>query len=331
MIAPKFFKEANNTGAAEFKQCIPVGVQTSFVTMAPAIATAEQLRLLPYLGKGLFDRAATYYASHAEADAVMDELINYIQMTVVRMAFWDSFDQLQSFMTDNGMADQQDADHRLYRYQADALRNSLHRQGYEWLNKTLEFCTENVGTLTEFAQSQYYTERKDSVIKGMVDYELHISLNHDFTVFAKLREWVDSAETMELPFRIGKQMNEAAHADTLEEKYKPLMRGISGFVAHWSMADAAPFLNLQPTSNGLVVVGEKSNDGASQRQAPTEQVAAFAKTHRDAAERYIGQVVTYCKAHSDDFPEILDIGKTPATEHGADLINNDGHKTFLVI
>ena len=65
--------------------------------------------------------------------------------------------------------------------------------------------------------------------------------------------------------------------------------------------------------------------------ANKEQVATFAQHHREAAERYIGQVVTYCKRHVDTFPEIEEIGMESDTEHGADLIDNHGHKTFLVL
>ncbi|MBQ4222369.1 MAG: hypothetical protein II674_00825 [Prevotella sp.] len=325
---PKFFKASTAEGAnGEFKKCMPVGVQTSFLTMSPAIATAEQLRLMPYLGKALFDRAAAYYASHETADNTLDQLIELIQMTVVRMAYWDSFDQLAVMIKDNGMSDSQ-GENRVYRYQADALRASLLRQGHEWLNRTLEFCTENVATLTEFQQSEYYAERSESVVHGLADFERHIGLNHDFTVFAKLREWLESTETMELPYRLGDSLNTVVHTSPDETRIIPLMNGIRGFVCHWAMAEAAPFLSLQPTANGLVVVNEKANDGAQKRQATPEQIAVYAKQHRDAAERYIGQVVTYCKHHRDIYPEIDEIGPAQA-EHDPDLIDNHGHKTFV--
>lgn len=327
ITTPKFFKAENNQdGAAEFKRCIPVGVQTSFKTMAPAIATAEQLRLLPYLGQPLFDSAADYYAGETQTDTVMNGLIEHIQMALVRIAFWDSFDQLAVVMTDSGVTNVQ-GEKSPYRYQADALRRSLQRQGYEWLNRMLEYCTEHVDTITDFLQSPYYTERSESVIKGMADFEKHISINHDFTVFAKLREWIDNAEKMELEFRIGHQMYEAVHATTIDSKFQPLMRGITGFVCHWAMAEATPFLNLQPSANGLVIVSEDTNDGSMIQQAREPQIIAFADRHRTAAERYVGQVVTYCKQHRDTFPEIDELGPSE-TEHGADRPDNKG-KIFL--
>ena len=344
MTEPRFFKPENNENAEEFIKCLPLGVQTSFTMMAPAIATAELLRVRPMIGDSLFERAATYYASHEAEDATLKQLVALLQMTVVRLACWDSFDEIAVMMTDAGISDNQ-GEKRAYRYQADALKNTLQRQGYEYLNKVLEFCTENVSELPEFERSQYYTTRQNSLIHSMADFEKHISIGGDFCVFAKLREWIEQTEAMELEFRIGTGLKTAllehgtyegsssgASDSEAENRLRPIIRSVAAFVAHWSMSEAAPFLNLIPTAQGLMVVSEESRQGGNvMNGANKEQVATFTQHHREAAERYIGQVVTYCKRHVDTFPEIEEIGMESDTEHGADLIDNHGHKTFLVI
>lgn len=331
MTEPRFFKPENNENAEEFIKCLPLGVQTSFTMMAPAIATAELLRVRPMIGDALFERAAIYYASHEAEDATLKQLVALLQMTVVRLACWDSFDEIAVMMTDAGISDNQ-GEKRVYRYQADALKRTLQRQGYEYLNKVLEFCTANIAELPEFKQSQYYSTRKDSLIHSMADFEKYISIGGDFCVFARLREWIESTETMELEFRIGAGLKKALLEHGEEEKYRPIIRGAAAFVAHWSMSEAAPFLNLVPTAQGLMVVSEEGRQGGSvMNGATTEQVAAFIKHHRQAAERHIGQVVTYCKRNSNTYPEIEEIGTESDTEHGADIIDNHGHKTFLVI
>ena len=331
MTEPRFFKAENNENAEEFIKCLPLGVQTSFKMMAPAIATAELLRVRPMIGGALFDRAADYYDSHETENKTLDKLVELLQMTVVRLACWDSFDEIAVMMTDAGISDNQ-GEKRVYRYQADALKNTLQRQGYEYLNKVLEFCTEKISELPEFEQSPYYTTRKDSFIHSMADFEKYISIGGDFCVFAKLREWIASTEAMELEFRIGASLKAALLEHGTEEKYRPIIRGVVAFVAHWSMAEAAPFLNLVSTAHGLMVVSEESRQGGSVMNSATpEQVATFAQHHRQAAESYIGQVVTYCKRQIETFPEIEEIGTESDTEHGADIVDNHGHKTFLVV
>lgn len=331
MTEPRFFKPENNENAEEFIKCLPLGVQTSFTMMAPAIATAELLRVRPMIGDSLFERAATYYASHETEDATLKQLVALLQMTVVRLACWDSFDEIAVMMTDAGISDNQ-GEKRAYRYQSDALKSTLLRQGYEYLNKVLEFCTEKVSELPEFEQSQYYTIRQNSLIHSMADFEKHISIGGDFCVFAKLREWIEQTEAMELEFRIGTGLKAALLEHGTDNKYRPIIRSVAAFVAHWSMSEAAPFLNLIPTAQGLMIVSEESRQGGKvMNGANKEQVATFTQHHREAAERYIGQVVTYCKRHVDTFPEIEEIGMESDTEHGADLIDNHGHKTFLVL
>lgn len=329
MTAPRFFKQATAEGnSGEFKRCLPMGVQTTFKTMAPAIATAELLRIKPLLGEPLFEAAADYYDANGtsgESD-VKNALVELMQMTVVRLACWDSFAQLAVMMTDDGIQNNK-GEKRAYRYETDALRESLRRQGYEYLNKVLEHCTAHIAYLPEFAQSPYYTTRQDSLIRSMSDYERFISLRGDFCVFAKLREWIDQAEQMELEYRIGTSMvarlKERRTADGV------ILRSAMAFIAHWSMAEAAPFLNMEHTAQGLVIGSTSS--GKSEKQPTSQQIDTYAAHHRQAAERYISQLVTYCKRNIDTYPEIAEIGTESDTEHGPDLIDNQGKKTFLVI
>lgn len=334
MTEPRFFKPETAEGAGgEFKRCLPMGVNTSYKTMAPAIATAELLRIKPILGEKLFCEAADYYdtkGTSGESDA-MNALVELLQMTAVRLACWDSFAQLAVMMTDDGIQNNK-GEKRAYRYETDALRESLRRQGYEYLNKVLEHCTANIGELSAFESSPYYTSRQDSMIRSMAEFERFISIHGDFCVFMKLREYIEETEAMELPFRIGESLLERLKRDRDSSDCRPIVRGVMAFVAHWSMAEAAPFLNITSTAQGLTIVSEESNQGGMVANSATpEQLNLFADQHRKAAERYIGQVVTYCKRNIDTFPEIAEIGTECETEHEADLINNDGQKTFLVI
>ena len=334
MTQPRFFKAATAEGAGgEFKRCLPMGVQTTFKTMAPAIATAELMRIKPMLGEPLFESAASYYDANGATgeNDTMNTLVELLQMTVVRLACWDSFAQLAVMMTDDGIQNNK-GEKRAYRYETDALRESLRRQGYEYLNKVLEYCTAHIDELEEFEQSPYYTIRKDSMIRSMAEFEKFISIHGDFCVFVKLREWISDTEAMELPFRIGESLLTRLKENRDSNECRPIVRGVMAFVAHWSMAEAAPFLNITSTAQGLTIVSEESNQGGMVANSATpEQITLFADNHRKAAERYIGQVVTYCKRNIETFPEIAEIGMDTDNEHDADLPDNEGKKTFLVL
>lgn len=334
MINPRFFKESSNENAAEFRKCLPVNVNTSYRTLAPAIATAEEHWVKPMIGIALFDEMATYYAGRANDNAspVKDELLGLLQMAVVRLAYWDSFDQLQVVMSDNGIRDV-NKDERAYRYQSDALRSSLLRQGYAFLNQAIGFCMSHISELSSFSSSEYYSDRTNSIIRTMQEFDKVTSIGGDFYVFARLRDKIAETESMELPYRIGKSLTLAMTNDRDNPRFSAVKSGVMSFVAHWTMAEAIPFMNMMFTSRGLVVVSEEStgsNSGIAQNTPRPEQIAGLVEKHRQSAERSIGQVVSYMKGHIGEFPEINEIGMSTQFEHTAEIRDNRGKKTFFV-
>lgn len=333
MTEPKFFKKENNSNAAEFKRCLPVNVNTSYTTLAPAIATAEQQRLKPMIGEALFDSMAAYYAENGISgdDTNKNELVSMIQMAVVRLAYWDSFDQLSVMMSDSGLSDK-NGENRAYRYQANAVKDSLLRQGFAYLNQIVGFCTDHINEFNDFMQSDYYTERQNSTIRSMKEMERVVSLNGDFFLFARLRDYIAETESMELTYRIGPSMTKQLTEHRDDARIATLLRSAQGFVAHWSMAEAVPFLNVMMSAQGPIVISEEStgsNSGKVSNAPRGEQIEALQQRHRAMAERYIGQLVTYCKQHVDTYPEIAEIGLGTDYEKTAGHRDNRNKKTFL--
>ncbi len=331
---PKFFKKENNTqNAAEFKRCLPVNVNTSFVTLAPAIATAEQNHVRPLLGETLFNELADYYAGNGieGSSEEKNELVSYIQMAVVRLAYWESFDQLAVTMSDRGLQ-VTNGENRAYRYQEDRLKLSLQRQGFGYLNTAIGYIMEHFDTFSSFSESEYYSERQDSVIRSMKEMESITSIGNDFCLFARLRQFISETENMELPFRIGASLTKLLKTDRDTARLKTLLRSAQGFVAHWTLAEALPALNVNMSPNGPVVMsdqGNGGNGGESINPIAPNLVEKLQKNHREYAERYIGQLVTYCKQHVKTYPEIAEIGLSTAHEKTAGHRDNRGKKTFL--
>ena len=57
-----FFSEDKNISAEEFKRFLPVNVNTSYRTLAPAITTAE-IKIAEIIGKECFEKLASCYAN----------------------------------------------------------------------------------------------------------------------------------------------------------------------------------------------------------------------------------------------------------------------------
>ena len=192
-MTPQFFKAENNDHAAEFKNCLPVNVNTSFRTLAPAIATAEEERVKPMLGTPLFERVASYYQQHGTSGEsnVLNSLVVLVQMAAVRLAYYDSFDQLAVMMSDSGLSDK-NGENRAYRYQADALKANLGRQGFSYLNAMVRHCETYIEELPEFEQSPYHAEMQSSLIRSLGDFQRYVQIGGDFCLFARLREFISA-------------------------------------------------------------------------------------------------------------------------------------------
>lgn len=330
MANPLFFNREESDHAEEFRRCLPVNVNTSFATLAPAIATAEHHYLLPVLGDSLYNEAATYYANNGTRDtgSPLHGLVELIQMAAVRLAYWDSFDQLAVMIGDRGLSDA-GGENRAYRYQADALRKSLCQQGFFYLNRVIEYCTDHIDALAAFATSPYYTQRQESVIHSLREFCQFVPVEGDFYLFSRLRSEIEETETLELPYRIGNSLATLLRTDRTQERLAQLLRPAQGFVAHWTMAECLPVLSTMLDADGLQVSTETGSGGRVRQPATPQQTEEQVRWHRARAERYIGLLVAYCKGNLALYPEIAEIGTTTDKEKTASARSNRGKKTFV--
>lgn len=318
-----FFKEENSGNAAEFKRCLPVNVNTSYVSLAPSIAVAEQDFIVPVLGDALFATLAAYYAEHGvEGDnAKFNEVILMIQFATVHLAYWNSFDQLAVNFSDTGIKDV-NGEHRAYRYQADALKESLHRQGMNRVKQLVSFIEANIGDFGEFSQSKFYAIDANSLIKTTSDFSRMVPIEDDFRRMTRLRPYITTAEQLELPYRIGGTLAALVLQQDVEARFAPVMPLLRMFVANWAMAEAAPLLGVD--GDGLVEQERAQSGGRVKSVAPAEKLEYLASKCKEKAERYIGTAVVYFKNNRDVFPEIAEIGGDDVHEHSIESVKVSG-------
>lgn len=331
-----FFSESRNDHGREFKEALPVNVNVSFATLRPALATAERDYVLPLTGQPLFDALAAFYADGGgvapEVQGLWREAVRMVQFALIRLAYYDSFDQLAVQFSDTGLSDA-NGENRVYRYQAEALRESLHRQGYERLNDLLRFVEANIAVFPQFRASRFYSVNADSLIANTDEMQALTNIGGDMRVFARLRDFISDAEGMELPFRIGERTLAALKAELALDagggRFAVVLRAVRMFVALWAMAEAIPLLGLQVTHEGVKVSGERASDGKVRQGATEAELALQSNAYRTRAEQYIGLAVRTMKADSVRFPEIRDIGGSDGHEHSTGRRDNRGKKSFL--
>ena len=319
---PYFFKTSE-----EFKKFLPVNTNTSFVTLSPAIITAEHRYILPILGSDLFSDMSNYYDKGLLDDENRNQLINYIQNAVIRYAFWDSFSQLVVQFNENGIT-ANSGEAPVYRYQEDNLKESLHQQAAYWTNEMISYLELNIEVFASFEKSEYFTVVKDSLIKDLSEFNKIISINKDFRIFQRLRPFISNAETLELPARLGEDLcKKIKSASGDSAPINGIMPAIKAFVATWSYAQAIPTLNLTSTASGLMTESEKSMSGGRVKGQPVAaSLDSLIALYTNDAERYMEVIIRYIKSHISEFPEY----KNNESVNERISIDNRGKKLIII-
>ena len=306
-----FFKAEENWLAEEFKRFVPVNVTTSFITLEPALVLAEDKYIRAVLGARLMERLAAYFELDAEerTDGVLNRAIELVQSAELRLAYWDSFDQLAVTITDHGLEDTM-GDNRVYRYQADGLRENLQRQGFEQLEQLVEYLEAESSSFPEWEESEACTHKMKSVLPDSKRFFAIVGLKRDFRLFLKLREYITNTERMELPFRLGEQLakivTERTEAVGEGSRFEVLYPMVQMFVAFWALADGLPVLQGTVTADGVLQMQESASYSMSGRTnvlAGDKVMEAMQGRFRGSAEYYAGRMVEYLNTHAAEFPE----------------------------
>lgn len=316
-----FFSKDKNTSAEEFKSFLPVNVNTSYRTLAPAITTAE-IKIAEIIGKECFHKLASYYAN-GSADSSITETIELLQFAIIRYAYYDSFDQLSVVMSDTGLYDN-NGENRVYRYQSDALRESLQRQAFEFIDRVIDKLEVLQDFEKEFLLSPACTIQKTSLIKNSKEFKKTTAINCDYRLLVAIRPALTACENINLPFCIGQRLTDELYSSP--NRFEKILPLIKSYVCHKAIADSAEFIGSQLSHTGWSVQAEKTKDGKYSQRADMATLQSIKKSYSNLAENLISQIVVFFKTNKKDFPEIADIGGDDNSEHSADFMDLSNRK-----
>ena len=304
-MTPKLFKPEYNTKAEEFKQFLPVNVNFSFRSIAPAIALCERKYLIPLLGEELFNKLVHHYGTSKEEETVcLAELLTLCQFALIRLAFWQEYDILSVNLSDKGAADNA-GENRLYRYQTEALKDNLKNEGFDQLDAILEFCEQNMEQLPEFSQSPCHLATENSFIKNTKEFNSIYYINSSRLVFLKMRYFVTSVEEIELRHHLGDAFcGELLGCDSTGEKYVRILPAIKKFVVFMAIAEGIAELHQMPTDRGLIFQTAIANRISEVQYAPVpaEELERIRREYTQKAERYMSSLIDTLKRYPEDYP-----------------------------
>jgi hypothetical protein len=331
-MIPKLFKPEYNTKAEEFKKFLPVNVTLSFRSIAPAIALCERKYLIPLLGNELFSKLAKHYSETEQPEECpLQELLTLCQFALIRLEFWQEYDILSINLSDKGAADNA-GENRLYRYQAEALKDNLKNEGFDQLDAILEFCEQNPKSFPEFSKSPCYLATENSFIKNTKDFNAIYYINSSRLVFLKMKYFVTSVEELQLRHHLGDAFcSELLGADSANEKYSRILSGIKKFIVFMAIAEGIAELHQMPTDRGLIFQTVVSNRISEVQSSPVspEELHRIRREYTHKAERYIGSVIDTLKRNPTDYPAYIAFAGNNAPQSKHIRRDNTNKKIFM--
>ena len=190
---------------------MPASASLSFEKMEHALGSAENMFLLPLLGRQMLARLQRIYDGRGsevpDTKKLEDQALDIAKRAEATIAFWWHFDALNLRVTDQGFQRQQSEDWSpAFKYQEDRLRANFKRQGFNSLDALVDFLADNISTFDEFQHSDAYVKRQHATVKNREEAEQYVSLGHSTIAFLRLEQEFTMASGAELQAAMGADM-----------------------------------------------------------------------------------------------------------------------------
>lgn len=329
----------------QLKRCLPVNTNTSLQTLRPAIAQAERKHLVPAVGQATIDAMAAAAETESELpeDDPRREILYQLRCAEVRLGWWDSFDLLAVQLSETGLQDA-NGEHRAYRYQADAARETLRRQGYDHLNQAMLLLDANVELVPVYADAPNYSGNRHSLFPTSEHFYNACRLpgleRRDAMLFSRLRPYLDDTEGAWLPHyvpetvladcihRIGGQAEPSEHYS--DARADLVLRPLQMAAAAQSLLVALPLLGSDLTAQGYTTMQPTLGDQTAGQAAAPEATARLEQAYRRLGEFQLSNAVRLMAGRTDLFPDLEPYGGTAAKDDPVRRRDNSGRRTVFL-
>lgn len=279
------FSADKNINGEEFKKFISVNSTLSFETMEPYLALAERQFLKPILGDVILASLQLHYTnslyslvesgsgsgSGGASDDKMDELLELCQGAVLNLAYLKGWSVLSVQLNNNGASRYENENNKgLYKYQEDAILDNFKADGFSGLDAVIGYLELNINVFPDFANTEYYTINKTSLIQKTADFQRAFDINSSGLVFRRLRPYIKLVEKFSVIPLIGKELYaellvllnaDGSGSGSSSDDWKADVLGMLQDGIPWLvMAEAVKTYGANITDNGFYLLGKKGNE-----------------------------------------------------------------------
>ena len=305
------------------QELIPVSQALSEEQVASPLLSAYDMFIRPLLGDKVSNhfRDLTKKTEDAAYKASEEELhaLNLMRRATANLAFWYSFSELNTHITDQGFQRQEGETFKpVYRYQELELKQQFRNKGFNAIDELLRYMQEKPDSFPGFKESEAWADFAHSLVSNPKEIDNYCYVNGSYLVYLKLRPSFKRIMELYIEPALGTQLCDALDAwlangtvpqgatedimKKLREKVVPVVvcRALSEHVRNvGEITDRGLYYtNIQPNSNEnqATLLG---SDSERARQASTLYSMSSQYLHRliNWVEDYLP---TMFKGHPED-------------------------------
>ena len=174
------------------QEYIPVSHALSEEQVAAPLRNAYDMFLRPLLGDTQADSLSNAVKAWVDDDVQpLDDIQHAIDLSrqaTVNLAFWYSFTELNTHITDQGFQRSEGETYKpIYRYQELELKQQLRNKGFNAVDKLLRFMYERSPSFPLFLQGEAWTDLAHALVRGPKEIDKYFYVHGSYLVYLKLR------------------------------------------------------------------------------------------------------------------------------------------------
>ncbi len=308
---------------------IPVNARADFENFEPYVDAVEDQFIIPVLGQALYDELDETIADDNGSDDQL-KLLKKVRYSLVHLVMYKGFDMLNVTYDTSGF--ERLKDNSIYRYQEENLKSTFKNEGYNGIDKLLEYLQAKIATFESFKSSAFYADMQRSFFPTTLEFSKEYRIGNSRLVFLQVSRFF----TQVLDFKIKPVLGAALFDKVLAEMKKeseqdPNLMALIPYIrkplAYLSVSDGFNELGMQITAKGLLFETQESNSSSNIKmtQATDAQKLVVLDKAKINGERYLNMLLDYLKNNAATYPDFTQTELENTSPYRRD---NNGKKTF---
>ncbi|WP_338814061.1 DUF6712 family protein [Bernardetia sp. Wsw4-3y2] len=286
-----------------------VALTKSIKNIRHSLKTATTKFLFRYIPRDFYSDFSKKY-DEGELNEFEEELLPYLQETIVLYAFAISTAKRQVIETDSGIHIVSTPTQKTaFEHQIKALKDSYLEDANYALEELLEFLTENAEKkeLLKWRKSEFFTDSTECFVKNSKECnKIASSLNIEARHFIEMKSDLKNVQEKQIKATLTPSLYEQLLTQYKENKVselnKKLLQPIKEAILYLGYVKYTDLQQLKNTTDGTTIPEKSNNSLFSRKQATGKVLNAFSFRLYEEGNAALGELKTLLDENYKDYP-----------------------------